>query len=81
MKAFLNSLSMVLFASLWTATLAQNWQFDFLDIATLPEEITQRDVLITSAAQDKDGFIWLVVDGGILKYDGVTFYPFAKGSG
>ncbi len=57
---------------------AQDWQFDFTEIADLYKGFDQKNMVITSAAQDKDGFIWLVTNEGILRYDGVSVFPFAQ---
>ena len=57
---------------------AQDWQFDFINIADLYNPHGQKNMVITSSAQDKDGFIWLVANEGVLRYDGVSLFPFAQ---
>jgi len=57
---------------------AQDWQFDYTEMADLYNSFEQKNMVITSAAQDTDGFIWLAANEGIFRYDGVSLFPFAQ---
>ena len=57
---------------------AQDWQFDYTEMADLYNSFVQNNTVIRSAAQDTVGFIWLASNEGIFRYDGVSLFPFAQ---
>jgi ligand-binding sensor domain-containing protein len=61
-----------------SALLSQDWQFDYTELADLYNSFEQNNTVITSAVQDKEGFIWLAANEGIFRYDDVSLFPFAQ---
>lgn len=58
---------------------AQDWEFDYIPLSIIPGLAHAKSLTIHGAVQDEQGFIWLSTTNGLLRFDGVTFRPFAQG--